>query len=63
MYAYRQSPAGGRYERVVLVSGWERFCEGVVRLVIEIVAWVYLYRGDATRLSQIADGRWTGGVP
>jgi len=41
MYAYRRSPAGGRYERVVLVSGWERFCEGVVRLVVEIVAWVY----------------------
>ena len=29
----------------------------------EIVAWVYLYRGNATKLSQIADGRWTGGVP
>ncbi len=29
----------------------------------EIAAWVYLYRGDATKLSRIADGRWAGGVP
>src|SRR6185436_17731114 len=29
----------------------------------EVVAWVYLYRGDATKLSRIADGRWAGGVP
>jgi len=29
----------------------------------EVVAWVYLYRGEASKLSQIADGRWAGGMP
>ena len=41
MRAYRPVSAGPRYERVVVVSGWERLGEGVVRLAIEVVAWVF----------------------
>jgi gamma-glutamylcyclotransferase (GGCT)/AIG2-like uncharacterized protein YtfP len=27
----------------------------------EIVAWVYLYRGDVARLSAVPSGRWVAG--
>jgi gamma-glutamylcyclotransferase (GGCT)/AIG2-like uncharacterized protein YtfP len=44
-------------------SEYERI-ERPVRLASgeEIVAWVYLYRGDVAKLSEIADGRWVAGV-
>jgi gamma-glutamylcyclotransferase (GGCT)/AIG2-like uncharacterized protein YtfP len=29
----------------------------------EIAAWVYLYRGDASKLTRIPDGRWAATVP
>jgi gamma-glutamylcyclotransferase (GGCT)/AIG2-like uncharacterized protein YtfP len=28
----------------------------------EVLAWVYLYRADVAKLSQIPDGRWVAGV-
>lgn len=43
-------PNAAEYERVERPA---RLASGE-----EVTAWVYLYRGNVTRLSQIPDGRW-----
>ncbi len=44
-------------------SEYER-AERPVRLASgEVLAWVYLYRGDVAKLSQILDGHWVARVP
>ena len=41
MRAYRLSPVGPGYQRVVIVSGPERFGAAVARLAIEVAAWIF----------------------